>query len=86
MFEQCKDMASLNEARVSEIKSGTPAVLVNKEYAKRKAILLNTENRGFKRVSFVSVPVIEPEVIIGVDFAYEEDAHTIQVITEKMYG
>lgn len=79
-------MASLNKARVSEIKSGTPAILVNKEYAKRKSLLLTSDARDYKVVHFTPVPVLEPEVNIGVDFAYEEDPYTIQIITEKMYG
>lgn len=84
MFENCNSMADLNKARVEAIKSGNPAVLVNKEYARRKALIISGEGRGFKRVGFVPVPLPEVEITAGINFAYEEGDSVIVISTALM--
>lgn len=85
MFDNCNSMAELNEARIEAIKNGNPAILVNKEYAKRKALIMSTESRGFKRVAFFPVPLPELEYQAGINFAYEQD-NTICISTRLMNG
>lgn len=85
MFDGCKSMAELNEARIEAIRSGNPAILVNKEYAKRKALLMSSESRDFKRVAFFPVPLPELEYQVGTNFAYEKD-NTICISTRLMNG
>ncbi|MCM1441267.1 MAG: hypothetical protein NC131_18990 [Roseburia sp.] len=77
-------MSELNEARINAIKSGNPAVFVNKEYARRKSLIISGESRGFKRVRFVPVPLPEIDMSMGVDFAYEDGDNTIIVSTSMM--
>lgn len=86
MFEECRDMAELTQARVRAVQSGQPAVLVNKAFAQRKAILLGTQDRGFKRIGFFPVPIPEVEVVDGVDFAAYDDTEpcVIYVDTASM--
>lgn len=85
MFEDCKTMSELNQARISALRDKSPAVLVNKEYAKRKALLISGENRDFKRIKFVPVPILESEFVTGIDFAYE-DGNTICISTRLLNG
>lgn len=83
MFEQCNDLSALNEERINLIRGGHPSVVVNKEYARRKASLLCAQERGFNRIPFYPVPL--PEVqkhagILNADWS-NEDPYTL-VVTE----
>lgn len=84
MFEKCKDIAELNQERIAMIRSGNPAVVVNKAYAQRKADLLSTQTRGFTRVPFYPASASEPEQIIAIQATWtQEDPYTL-LVYERM--
>ena len=82
MFEDCNTMDELNRQRVEAIKSGHPAVLINKAYAKRKSMLLSGGDRAFKKLVFVSKPIPDPEVVIGIDNVSWDDANPYTLYVE----
>lgn len=83
MFEQCNTLEELNRERIESIRSGNPSMLVNKEYAKRKAVLLSNQDRSHKKLRFVSVPLPTLETIIGVDNAWWEDENPYRIYIEE---
>lgn len=85
MFSQCKSLEELSSSRVSILQSGVNPLEVNKSYEKRKREILSGASLGYKRVKFVSVPIPENlDVVVGVDFAYEDERSGIHIFTGVM--
>lgn len=84
MFESCNSIEELNRERLELIRSGNPSVLVNKEYAKKKALLLSNQDKGFKKLHFIGVPVIEStELLTGISNAWWEPDEPYRMYIEE---
>ena len=86
MFEDCKSLEDLNHSRIELIKSGIPSVVVNKEYAKRKALILSKQDRGFKKLRMVKVELPELEEVLGIAGASWSDEQPYTLYVEDMHG
>ncbi len=83
MFETCKTVAELNKARIDAIYSGESALLVNKEYGKRKLELLTGSSGGYKAVEYhkLDIPEQGPEqVAIKTAYWVDNDPYTLYVV------
>lgn len=80
MFELCNDLSQLNAERIAAIKSGNPSVIVNKEYARRRAVLLSTQERTFKRIPFYPVAIPTLPMIVAMPNVYWEDEDPYRMI------
>lgn len=87
MFEECKTLTELNQARVQKCSEGVPIVEVNNAYNNRKKELLSS-NISFKRINTVpvKVPVIE-HCFARLVFAGESDIPgLIRITPEGVYA
>lgn len=82
MFETCTSLDDLNRERVEAIRSGHPAVAVNKAYAKMKASILANQSRSFKKLSFVEVPFPDLESKVGIDNVSWDDTDPYTLYVE----
>ena len=74
MFENCNTLDDLNRSRIEAIKNGELPVIVNKAYAKRKALILDGQTRGFKKLIFIKKPVpVAEDYTIGFKFDWDDD-------------
>lgn len=83
MFENCVNMTELNMSRLEAIKCGTPTVIVNREYGKRRAFLLSSQERTFKRVPFYPVPLPKLDLMTGIENAYWDESDPYRLIIEE---
>lgn len=85
MFEKCTNMESLNKERIELIRGGNPSIVVNKEYAKKKALILSGHERGFKKLTFVSKKVVpQEELVVGIDNVWWEDDEPYRIYVEEV--
>lgn len=74
MFENCNTMSELNEARLNAIKQGTPPVIVNKEYGRRKSEIFTSKDSEYRRVPFVPVEFnTNKETIFPIEAYWDDD-------------
>lgn len=84
MFESCNNLDELNRLRLEEIRNGNPAAVVNKEYAKRKTILLSTQQLDYKRLRFVTKAVVpKVENLVGITDVYWDETDPYKVYVEE---
>ena len=85
MFENCTNLESLNKERIELIRSGNPSIVVNKEYAKKKALILSGHERDFKKLNFISKKVVpQEELITGIDNVWWEDETPYRIYVEEI--